>query len=55
VSSVNDDAADNFFHPEAGVRRFPEIDEDVAPRFLLCTELPGTAAFARLIARWIGE
>jgi D-lyxose ketol-isomerase len=36
VSSVNDDASDNNFY--GGVGRFPEITEDVAPEFLLCSD-----------------
>jgi D-lyxose ketol-isomerase len=36
VSSVNDDNADNrFFEPQG---RFPEIEEDEPPLFLLCNE-----------------
>ncbi len=33
VSAVNDDHTDNRFHPEVG--RFPEIEEDEAPAYLL--------------------
>jgi D-lyxose ketol-isomerase len=36
VSTVNDDANDNFFFEPVG--RFPHIDEDEAPYRLLCTE-----------------
>ena len=36
VSAVNDDLTDNRFHTEQG--RFPEIEEDVAPNHLLCSE-----------------
>ena len=36
VSMVNDDAADNRFHKPAG--RFPAIDEDERPRYLLCND-----------------
>lgn len=36
VSTVNDDANDNFFHEPVG--RFPQIEEDEAPYRLLCTE-----------------
>ena len=36
VSTVNDDAKDNRFWPETG--RFPQIEEDVAPAYSLCTE-----------------
>jgi len=38
VSSVNDDASDNRFLKPCG--RFPKIEEDQPPRFLLCTEYP---------------
>lgn len=38
VSSVNDDATDNFFLEPVG--RFPEIEEDEPPLYLLCTEYP---------------
>lgn len=36
VSMTNDDAADNRFYDQVG--RFPEIEEDEAPLFLLCNE-----------------
>lgn len=36
VSLVNDDATDNYFYGEAG--RFPEIEEDVEPRYLLVND-----------------
>ena len=36
VSMCNDDANDNRFHDKVG--RFPEILEDEAPLYLLCTE-----------------
>lgn len=36
VSMVNDDSADNRFHDPVG--RFPEIEEDVLPEYLLCTD-----------------
>jgi len=36
VSMVNDDAHDNRFYRPAG--RFPEVEEDVAQEFLLCTD-----------------
>jgi D-lyxose ketol-isomerase len=36
VSSVNDDMNDNRFYEPVG--RFPEIEEDEPPRFLLCNE-----------------
>ncbi len=38
VSNVNDDSADNHFHESVG--RFPEIEEDEAPLYLLCNEYP---------------
>lgn len=38
VSQVNDDNADNRFYLPAG--RFPAIEEDEAPRYLLCNEYP---------------
>lgn len=36
VSKVNDDFADNYFYQSIG--RFPEIEEDEPPLFLLCNE-----------------
>lgn len=36
VSMTNDDAADNRFYDEVG--RFPEIEEDEKPIYLLCNE-----------------
>jgi D-lyxose ketol-isomerase len=38
VSMVNDDRTDNRFYEPAG--RFPAIEEDEAPLYLLCTEYP---------------
>jgi D-lyxose ketol-isomerase len=38
VSAVNDDQSDNRFLEELG--RFPEIEEDEAPAYLLCSEYP---------------
>lgn len=38
VSSVNDDRTDNRFLQAPG--RFPKIEEDVPPAFLLCSEYP---------------
>ena len=38
VSSVNDDQRDNFFLERVG--RFPEIEEDEPPLYLLCNEYP---------------
>lgn len=36
VSMVNDDASDNRFYEPVG--RFPEIEEDLLPNYLLCTD-----------------
>jgi len=36
VSTVNDDTNDNFFYEEIG--RFPQIEEDEAPLYLLSSE-----------------
>ncbi len=38
VSMVNDDRTDNCFYEEQG--RFPVIDEDERPLYLLCSEYP---------------
>jgi D-lyxose ketol-isomerase len=38
VSTVNDDNIDNRFHDPVG--RFPDIVEDEAPLYLLCTDYP---------------
>ena len=38
VSQVNDDNTDNRFYEKQG--RFPEIEEDAAPLYLLCNEYP---------------
>jgi D-lyxose ketol-isomerase len=38
VSSVNDDANDNRFHRPTG--RFPAIEDDEPPLYLLCTDYP---------------
>lgn len=38
VSKVNDDRVDNRFYDPAG--RFPEIEEDETPLYLLCNEYP---------------
>ena len=38
VSMVNDDNTDNRFYEPQG--RFPSIEEDVAPLYLLCNEYP---------------
>lgn len=39
VSQCNDDSADNRFYEEVG--RFPQIDEDEAPIYLMVNEYPG--------------
>jgi len=39
VSMVNDDTCDNRFHEKLG--RFPKIEEDTAPLYLLFSEYPG--------------
>ena len=39
VSKVNDDRIDNRFNESVG--RFPQIEEDEAPLYLLCNEYPG--------------
>jgi D-lyxose ketol-isomerase len=41
VSSVNDDQTDNYFIQPVG--RFPEIEEDEPPLYLLCNEYPPAA------------
>jgi len=51
VSSVNDDQTDNFFLED--LPRFPEIIEDEIPRYLLCTELPGTEKFEVLVQKYL--
>jgi hypothetical protein len=38
VSTINDDTTDNRFHQKVG--RFPAIEEDEAPRYLLFSEYP---------------
>ncbi|MGM9653242.1 MAG: D-lyxose/D-mannose family sugar isomerase [Eubacteriales bacterium] len=38
VSMVNDDVSDNRFYKPAG--RFPAVEEDEAPLYLLCNEYP---------------
>jgi D-lyxose ketol-isomerase len=45
VSLVNDDTADNRFYRAVG--RFPEIEEDAAPLYLLMQDYPRYYAFAR--------
>jgi len=40
VSKTNDDSTDNFFLEPVG--RFPAIEEDVPPRYLLCNEYPAS-------------
>jgi D-lyxose ketol-isomerase len=44
VSTINDDETDNCFAEP--VSRFAEIDEDVAPLYLLCNEYPRRPASA---------
>jgi D-lyxose ketol-isomerase len=51
VSSVNDDRIDNIFAEDFG--RFPEIIEDEVPKYLLCTELPGTKKFDDLVHKYL--
>lgn len=51
VSSVNDDRVDNIFAEDFG--RFPEIIEDEVPKYLLCTELPGTKKFDELVRKYL--
>lgn len=51
VSSVNDDKSDNIFAEDFG--RFPEIIEDEAPKYLLCTELPGSEKFDELVQKYL--
>lgn len=57
VSSVNDDNTDNCFLPEDKnhVKRFPEIEENEYPNYLLCNELPGTKKFEDLKAKFLTE
>lgn len=55
ISTVNDDKADNCFLPEDKVTRFPNIEEDQPPKYLLCTELPGTEKFAQLVKMYLGQ
>ncbi len=51
VSSVNDDLTDNYFSENVG--RFPEIIEDQMPKYLLCSELPGTERFEILVRKYL--
>jgi len=51
VSSVNDDQTDNFFLEN--LPRFPAITEDDIPKYLLCTELPGTEKFEKLVQKYL--
>jgi D-lyxose ketol-isomerase len=53
VSKINDDATDNCFLPQDHVSRFPALQEDRKPQHLLCTELPGTAKFKQLVAKYL--
>lgn len=41
VSTVNDDTTDNRFYEKVG--RFPEVEEDEKPRYLLFSEYPDAA------------
>ncbi len=54
VSGVSDDEVDNCFLPEDKIGRFPEIQEDEYPRYLLCHELPGTRKFEELKTKFSG-
>lgn len=45
VSLVNDDNTDNCFYDPIG--RFPEIEEDEPPLYLLCTDYPKYYRYAR--------
>ena len=51
VSSVNDDQTDNFFLEN--LQRFLGIIEDEIPKYLLCTELPGTEKFEMLVQKYL--
>lgn len=42
VSKVNDDRTDNRFYESVG--RFPRIEEDTEPLYLLCNEYPSASA-----------
>lgn len=42
VSAINDDTTDNIFYEKCG--RFPAIEEDEAPLYLLCAEYPAATA-----------
>ena len=55
VSMVNDDRTDNYFSPEQEVGRDLAIFDDEEPRYLLCTELPGTEAFAALALKYLRD
>ncbi len=46
VSSVNDDETDNYFLEP--LNRFPQIEEDEEPLFLLCNEYPSAGGAARI-------
>ncbi|MEX0747915.1 MAG: D-lyxose/D-mannose family sugar isomerase, partial [Rhodothermales bacterium] len=45
VSLVNDDATDNYFYEGAG--RFPSIEEDVDPLYLLVNDYERYVTFLR--------
>lgn len=53
VSTVNDDEADNCFLPEDKVARFPEVEEDQEPKYLLSIELPGAEKFEQLAKMYL--
>jgi|TARA_Y100000310_G_scaffold343799_1_gene453089 hypothetical protein len=55
TSMVNDDEKDNQFLPEDKIGRFPSIEEDEMPKFLLCTELPGSERFRELVFFYLGS
>ena len=45
VSQVNDDNPDNRFYEQVG--RFPAIEEDEAPLYLLCNEYPEPGGYRK--------
>jgi D-lyxose ketol-isomerase len=54
-SSRNNDRKDNFFYHRFKVQRYPNIVEDVPllkRKYLLCTEMPGTKRFSRLVEQY---
>ena len=52
VSSVSDDT-DTCWLPEDRVTRYPEIEEDQKPKYLLCSDLPGTQKFDQLVKMYL--